>query len=277
VKGTVSPCCVPSSIPQRWRPRWAASSRGLARSFLIALYLLFYHFTVSSAAKTTFQNCTYDGVLDNSQSALAFNDIQGTIGSVSWGVSIDNSILTIDSYIAALGKSRTPAIINIYFDTAHLGGSNEPLNCQVAAAKAAGAVLMLTVEPWDGLHTIDSKKTTELGQLCRDINDAGVAVFVRFAHEMNGDWVGSFLLPVLSTRPSKYMLTLSVPLGGASRRVQEYIPGHRGGNKSGYWEYPPGLGSKHGDGIPIQWGWKLSPLQHGGPVQADGYQRRWGS
>ncbi|KAF8545432.1 glycoside hydrolase superfamily [Trichophaea hybrida] len=187
LKGTAPLCYASVSISQR-RRRWQQPRWDLARNLLIALCFLVYHIIASGAAQTTFRNCTYDGVLDNFPTPLTFNDITGTIGSVSWGVSIDNSILTVDDYIASLGGDHSPAIINIYFDTSHLGGANDPLNCQVAAVKAAGAILMITVEPWQGLHTIDSTKTAELSQLCRDINDAGVPLFVRFAHEMNGDW-----------------------------------------------------------------------------------------
>jgi len=97
--------------------------------------------------------------------------------------------MTVDDYVLSLGENHTPTILNLYVDAAHLEDSpNESLNCQIAATKAAGAILMLTIEPWDGLHTIDSVVTTYLARLCRDINDAGVGVFVRFAHEMNGGW-----------------------------------------------------------------------------------------
>lgn len=120
---------------------------------------------------------------------MTFADLTSTTGSISWGASLDTKSMTTDDYVLSLGENRAPTILNVYFDAAHLeGGLNEPLNCQIAAAKAAGAILMLTIEPWDGLHKIDSVVTTYLARLCRDINDAGVGVFVRFAHEMNGDW-----------------------------------------------------------------------------------------
>jgi beta-mannanase len=172
-----------SSLPHP--PRFALASPAVR---LLAVLLLILSLYSGAAAETTFRNCTYDGRFNHTSSLISINDIAGLNGSVSWGVSLDTSAMSIDDYIGALGRDRSPAIINLYFDMAHLGGINNPLNCQIAAAKAAGAILMLTVEPWSGLHTVDATATTELGRLCRDVNEAGVPVFVRFAHEMNGDW-----------------------------------------------------------------------------------------
>lgn len=168
-----------------------------------------------AAAKTTFGNCTYDGALGPSSKTLRFADITDTVGSLSWGVSIDTSLISIDEYIEDFGRSHAPAIINLYFDTAHLGGLNDPLNCRVAATKAAGAILMLTIEPWDGLASVDRTKVAQLAQLCRSINDAGVPLFLRFAHEMNGDWVRlsrAFLLHCVF--PWCLVLVFLVFLGG---------------------------------------------------------------
>jgi len=121
--------------------------------------------------------------------SMTFADLAGTTGSVSWGAALDTKTMSADDYVLSLGENRAPTILNAYIDAAHLQDElNESLNCQVAAAKAAGAILMLTIEPWDGLHKIDSAVTTCLARLCRNINDTGVGVFVRFAHEMNGNW-----------------------------------------------------------------------------------------
>jgi hypothetical protein len=155
---------------------------------LLLLTVVFLGLLPFASAGTSFRNCTYNGRLNQTQSLVSISDLANLDGSISWGVSLDTTAMSIDDYVSALENGRTPGIINLYFDTAHLDGQNNPLNCQVAAARASGAILMLTLEPWDGLNTINSTVTTALGQLCSDINDAGVHVLVRFAHEMNGDW-----------------------------------------------------------------------------------------
>ncbi|KAA8910095.1 glycoside hydrolase superfamily [Sphaerosporella brunnea] len=157
-------------------------------SSAIAVLLLASVLLPIAAAETTFRNCTYNGRFNYANSLVSISDIVHLDGSVSWGVSLDSASMSIDDYVNALGVTRAPVIINIYFDIEQINIVNNPLNCQIAAARAAGAILMLTVEPWGGLNVVNSTATTQLGQLCRDINDAGMPVLVRFAHEMNGDW-----------------------------------------------------------------------------------------
>ncbi|QHT63759.1 hypothetical protein GXP70_05970 [Paenibacillus lycopersici] len=54
-------------------------------------------------------------------------------------------------------------------------------------ARAAGVAIELGVQPLNGLAEV--KDDAYLHQLARDIEASGVKVFLRFANEMNGDWV----------------------------------------------------------------------------------------
>nr|WP_240546511.1 glycosyl hydrolase [Paenibacillus artemisiicola] len=54
-------------------------------------------------------------------------------------------------------------------------------------ARAAGTAIELGLQPLQGLGEV--KDDAYLHQLARDIEASGVKVFLRFANEMNGDWV----------------------------------------------------------------------------------------
>ena len=65
-------------------------------------------------------------------------------------------------------------------------------------ARAAGTAIELGVQPLNGLDEV--KDDDYLHQLARDIEASGVRVFLRFANEMNGDWV-----PWHEKDPKKYI------------------------------------------------------------------------
>lgn len=52
----------------------------------------------------------------------------------------------------------------------------------------AGGVLMLTLQPQDGLDSVTPDRLARLTSTLRSWNEDGVPVLVRFAHEMNGAW-----------------------------------------------------------------------------------------
>ncbi|KXS12599.1 glycoside hydrolase family 26 protein [Gonapodya prolifera JEL478] len=49
-------------------------------------------------------------------------------------------------------------------------------------------ILILTIEPFGGLSTVDQKTISDIVSVCALLNQNGVDVLLRFAHEMNGDW-----------------------------------------------------------------------------------------
>jgi Glycosyl hydrolase family 26 len=54
--------------------------------------------------------------------------------------------------------------------------------------RAQDGMLMLTLEPNDGLETVTPATAQTLGQQLATLNARGVPVLLRFAHEMNGGW-----------------------------------------------------------------------------------------
>jgi len=75
------------------------------------------------------------------------------------------------------------------------------LGAKSAEVAAAGGVLMLTVEPNDGLGTVTDAALAGLTATLRSWNDSGTPVLVRFAHEMNGSWYA------WAQQPNRYVTT----------------------------------------------------------------------
>lgn len=99
----------------------------------------------------------------------------------------------IDRYTALVGKP--PAVLMWYHDWAH-GGFNKGIMDGIAAR---GVTPMVTWEPWDytagivqpayALRTIASGTYDDyIRQYARDSAAWGQPYYLRFAHEMNGDW-----------------------------------------------------------------------------------------
>jgi hypothetical protein len=62
------------------------------------------------------------------------------------------------------------------------------LEAAVEAAATEGGMLMVTLEPFDGLTAVTPEAATALADRLAAANAQGVSSFVRFAHEMNGAW-----------------------------------------------------------------------------------------
>ncbi|WP_136519929.1 glycoside hydrolase family 26 protein [Cellulomonas telluris] len=63
-------------------------------------------------------------------------------------------------------------------------------NVRAAAEQVAGSggVLVLTLEPRDGLGAVTDAVVSDVVDLLAEVNATGVPVLLRFAHEMNGSW-----------------------------------------------------------------------------------------
>jgi len=51
-----------------------------------------------------------------------------------------------------------------------------------------GGIVLVTLEPLDGLNTISKQDCQDFATLCVNYEKQGLGVMVRFAHEMNGTW-----------------------------------------------------------------------------------------
>ena len=97
----------------------------------------------------------------------------------------------IGNDVAAIPQvyGRAPAILLYYLN---YGGDLPPAD--VAAAQQTGAALEIALQPVNGLDAVLAD-TTYLPRLAQQLSAAGVPVFLRFAGEMNGNWLPWGMLP----------------------------------------------------------------------------------
>ncbi|MEA2012411.1 MAG: glycosyl hydrolase [Verrucomicrobiota bacterium] len=63
--------------------------------------------------------------------------------------------------------------------------SNNKVKNFIIKCKNAGAIALVTLEPFNGLNTVTPKACRELVQICSDLD---ARIIIRFEHEMNGSW-----------------------------------------------------------------------------------------
>ncbi len=102
------------------------------------------------------------------------------------GVNLDWGSESLEQYADKLG--HRPAVA-VSFSHIPLSGDDET-NVRAAAdqVRANGGMLLLTLEPHDGLDSVTPAVAEDVTALLAEINDEGVPVIVRFGHEMNGSW-----------------------------------------------------------------------------------------
>jgi hypothetical protein len=141
-----------------------------------------------------------------------FNDAQSLPPKegVLFGVNIDWEQETLEQYRTNLGQAPAAAVqfSDIPYDRntwANTVGS-------AGQVRKNGGILVLTLEPHGGLDTLSDPVIATLVSDLKALNDTGVPVVVRLAHEMNGTWYA------WSQQPTTYVETF--------RRVSAAV--HRG-------------------------------------------------
>lgn len=105
---------------------------------------------------------------------------------VALGVNPDWGDETLAGFSASTGLDPAAAVS---FSDVPLDAS-DVANVRAAAEQVAatGGVLVLTLEPAQGLDAVTDAVVGEVVDLLADVNGSGVPVLLRFAHEMNGSW-----------------------------------------------------------------------------------------
>jgi hypothetical protein len=105
---------------------------------------------------------------------------------VAVGVNPDWGNETLTEFTESTGIEPTAAVS---FSTVPLD-ETDVANVRAAAEQVAepGGVLVLTLEPAEGLGAVTDAVVADLVDLLAEINESGVPVLLRFAHEMNGSW-----------------------------------------------------------------------------------------
>lgn len=102
------------------------------------------------------------------------------------GLNPDWGVETLEQFATTTGVSPGAAVSFIHMPFSETDAEN----VRAAADQVAGmgGVLMLTLEPHEGLEAVTEDSIAELIDLLVEVNDAEVPVMLRFAHEMNGSW-----------------------------------------------------------------------------------------
>lgn len=140
-------------------------------------------------------------------------------------MSIDWTRDTINEYAERLGRFPDVAVSFSTFplraeDVTHLKGAADQV-------RPSGGLLLLTLEPQDGLGTVTPAAAQKLAESLAKVNASGVGVVVRFAHEMNGSWYA------WGQQPSAYIAAFRVVAEavhtGAPGSAMMWAPNYGGG------------------------------------------------
>ncbi|HEY4627547.1 MAG TPA: hypothetical protein VIH01_16130 [Blastococcus sp.] len=102
------------------------------------------------------------------------------------GVHLDWGSQTLAGYASSLG--HRPAVAGTFMTFPLTADQERNLDGEVEQVRADGGVLLLTLEPRDGLAVVTDEAARGLAERLAGYNRSGVPVIVRFAHEMNGAW-----------------------------------------------------------------------------------------
>lgn len=122
----------------------------------------------------------------SAQCAVAPPDRALPADRTTFGVNPDWGVQTLQEFATTTGVEPGAAVqfIGLPFT------SEEAQNVLAAAdqVNGLGGVLVLTLEPHDGLDAVTDESIQELTDLLAEVNGKQVPVLLRFAHEMNGSW-----------------------------------------------------------------------------------------
>ncbi|HXO50735.1 MAG TPA: glycosyl hydrolase [Mycobacterium sp.] len=105
---------------------------------------------------------------------------------VLFGVNLDWKSETLAQHRENLGHA--PAVAVEFSDIPYDRPTWEHTKSAARQVRENGGVLLLTLEPHAGLDAVSPEVIRTLAYDLLDLNNVGVAVIVRFAHEMNGSW-----------------------------------------------------------------------------------------
>ncbi|WP_246836255.1 glycoside hydrolase family 26 protein [Nesterenkonia sp. NBAIMH1] len=107
-------------------------------------------------------------------------------GRTVFGLNPDWGVETLGEFAETTGVGPGAAVsfVELPWDE----GDVENVTAAAEQIAEFNGVLMLTVEPVDGLGAVTPEVIEELVSVLRSINESGVPVLLRYAHEMNGSW-----------------------------------------------------------------------------------------
>lgn len=110
----------------------------------------------------------------------------GPTSGVWVGMNLDLGWETVADETSRLGSPPADVVSFVSFPL----GADDAANLGAAASQArdAGALLVVTLQPSNGLASVTDQAATDVADRLAAYGAEGVPTIVRFAHEMNGSW-----------------------------------------------------------------------------------------
>ncbi|GAB3350918.1 glycoside hydrolase family 26 protein [Modestobacter lapidis] len=142
---------------------------------------------VAAVAVAALTGCAVPAI-DSSSASCATTTVAGLVptNGVHVGVNLDWGQQLLADYSVQLG--RRPAVTVSFTDFPLAPDDERNMDDAVDQIAAEGGMLLLTLEPREGLATVTDGVAAALASRLDGYNCRGVPVIVRFAHEMNGSW-----------------------------------------------------------------------------------------
>jgi len=154
-----------------------------------------------------------------------------------FGVNLDWSTDSPARFNQNLGHN---AAVFVQFCQFPLGEADlKSLEDTVTAVAEEGGMVMITLEPWNGLGSVTTEAAETLADLAADYNARGVPIIIRFAHEMNGSWYP------WSQQPTEYIKAYQIVADAIHNKAPQsamlWAPNYGGGYpfKGGQFEIKP--------------------------------------
>ena len=155
-----------------------------------------------------------------------------------FGVNLDYHSKSLATFAKDLGHK--PAVSVSFTGFPLTPKDEEDLQKAVEQIHADGRMMLLTLEPAQGLNAVTDDTATALAKDLARFNKEGVPVIVRFAHEMNGSWYA------WSQQPQKYVAAFQTLANAVHRdapgSAMMWAPNYGGGYPfaGGQFEAKPG-------------------------------------
>ncbi|MCU1634411.1 MAG: hypothetical protein JWM61_3063 [Micrococcaceae bacterium] len=168
------------------------------------------------------------------------------------GVNLEWGRETLAEYSQKLGER--PAVAVTFADFPLNEEDPDLIASAAEQLRQEGGMLLLTLEPMDGLTAVTDEHAQELAGMLARFNTNGVPVIVRFAHEMNGSWYP------WGQQPVEYIAAFKRVADAVHRQApgsaMMWAPNYAGGYPfaGGAYESPPGTPGflsldTNGDGV----------------------------
>jgi hypothetical protein len=142
-----------------------------------------------------------------------------------FGVNLDWGNESLKQFSSRVGI--TPAVAVSFANLPMSAPDLKNITGAVNQLRAVGGILLLTLEPREGLAAVTPKGTAELVTQLATFNRSGVPVIVRFAHEMNGSWYAWGQQPAAFIRAFR-SVSLAVKRGAPGSSMM-WAPNYGGG------------------------------------------------